>query len=262
MPFAAPPPWARIIQWPARLAVMVFACATLNSFPMDQQIMQDAKEMRSYWDDKITWWADSSYEEKPRGAVQRFMARLRRSVHARAVISLELLRPIIAGKTVLDVGCGNGHFLKGCLEAGAARAIGIDIAPQAVDLAAELARRNGYADRSEFHVGRAKDPLPPSDIVTGFGLIDWLSREECMAFFRQLKGRKFVFSFSEMDGSFDEWVHYFYLIERLRYFGGGVRAFHHPRSVILNRLAKAGITDVEVVVRREMRFGRLVHNLD
>lgn len=229
---------------------------------MDQRNMEHAKEMRSYWDDKITWWADSSYEEKPRGPVEKFMAHLRRSVHARAVISLEMLRPHLPGKTVIDVGCGNGHFLKGCLEAGAAHVIGIDIAPQAVEMAKDLARRNGYTDRSEFLVGRAKDKLPAGDFVTGFGLIDWLSREECMTFFRQLPDRKFIFSFSEMDGSFDEWVHYFYLIERLRYFGGGVRAFHHPRSVILNRLAKAGVRNPRVEVRKEMRFGRLVHNLD
>jgi hypothetical protein len=77
-----------------------------------------------------------------------------------------------------------------------------------------------------------------------------------------VKGRRIVFSYSEMDGSFDEWVHYFYLIQRLRWFGGGVRAYHHPRRTILNRLAKAEIRDVEIVTRREMRFGRLLHNLN
>ncbi len=223
---------------------------------------QDRQEMRRYWDEKISWWADSSYEEHPRGPVDRLMAHLRRSVHARAVIALEMLRPHLAGKTVVDVGCGNGHFLHCCLEAGAAHAVGIDISPAAIEEARSLAERHGTADRSEWHVGRAGDgTLPPGDFVTGFGLVDWLEKDECMQFFKALHGRHFVFSFSEMDGSFDEWVHYFYLIKRLEWFGNGVRAYHHPRRTILRRLQRASIDDVQVVARREMRFGRLVHNL-
>jgi predicted RNA methylase len=220
-------------------------------------------EMKGYWDEKISWWAESSYEEQPRGALDRFMARLRRSVHARAVIALELLKPHIEGKTILDIGCGNGHFVKGCVELGAKHAYGIDISPEAIKLARRLAEKNGYADRSTFSVGRAGDSdLPQTDFVTGFGLIDWLSGAECMTMLRNIEGRKFVFSYSEQDGSFDEWIHHFYLIERLRWFGGGVRAYHHPREVIVRRFRKAGHGPVEVVERREMRFGRLIHNLE
>lgn len=218
--------------------------------------------MSRYWDDKISQWAASSYEEQPRGPVQRFMAHLRRSVHARAVIALDILSPHLEGKTVLDVGCGNGHFLKGCLDRGAARVHGIDISPEAVGLARELAARHGYADRSEFTTGRAGGALPPSDFVVGLGLIDWLRRGECMTMLRAIKGRKFLFSYSEQDGSFDEWIHHFYLVERLRWFGRGVRVYHHPRKVILERFDEAGLGPLTVVERKEMRFGRLIHNLD
>ena len=222
----------------------------------------DQHEMKNYWDDKITWWASSSYEEQPRGPIEKWMAGLRRSVHARAVVALELLRPQLAGKTILDIGCGNGHFLKCCVQMGAKRGYGIDIAPQAVDLARELADKNGVGDRLEFAVGRAgQGTFPETDIVTGFGLVDWLSRDECMKLFQSARGKKFVFSYSEQDGSFDEWVHHFYLIERLRYFGNGVRAYHHPRSIIQKRLREAGLTGVKFVAREEMRFGRLIHNL-
>jgi predicted RNA methylase len=226
--------------------------------------MAEQEGMRTYWDEKITWWADSAYEEKPRGIIERWMAHLRRSVHARAVIALDLLKEgHLQGRTVLDIGCGNGHFAQACINAGAAHVIGLDISPQAIAMAKQLAQRHGVADKTTFVVGRAgQEKLPDADIITGFGLIDWLSREECQRLFNALGGRRFIFSFSEMDGSFDEWVHYFYLIERLRYFGGGVRAYHHPRRVILNRLYKAGIRDVEIVVRKEMRFGRLIHNLN
>ncbi|HNM47483.1 MAG TPA: SDR family oxidoreductase, partial [Candidatus Sumerlaeota bacterium] len=110
-------------------------------------------------------------------------------------------------------------------------------------------------------MGRAGEPLPPSDVVTGFGLVDWLEREECLRFFRNIKDRTFMFSYSDQDGSFDEIIHHFYLVERLRLFGGGVRAYHHPRATIEGRLRKCNITNFEIVSRKEMRFGRLVHNL-
>ena len=224
---------------------------------------QSPDEMTHYWDDKITWWAESSYEEQPRGLTGRIMAHLRRSVHARAVIALEILRPHIEGKTILDIGCGNGHFVKGCLDLGAKHAYGMDISPQAVDLARRLAEKNGYADRAEFYTGRAGDGnFPEADIVTGLGLIDWLSPAECMAMLRAIRGRKFLFSYSEQDNSFDEIVHHFYLIERLRWFGKGVRAYHHRRETILSRFRKAGLAPVTIVERKEMRFGRLVHNLE
>jgi predicted RNA methylase len=220
------------------------------------------REMRSYWDAKITSWASSSYEEAPRGPVQKFMANLRRSVHARAVIAIEVLKPHLAGKTVLDLGCGNGHFAAGCLEAGAARVIGMDIAPQAVELAKELAKRNNIADRTEFYVGNVTDgSFPEADFTTGFGLVDWLEPEECRAMLDALRGRKVLFSYSEADGTFDEWVHYFYLVKRLEWFGGGVRAYHHKREEILSRFRDGGFGEMQVVVRKEMRFGRLVHNL-
>mgnify|MGYP006444120441 CR=1 FL=1 len=220
-------------------------------------------EMQSYWDEKISWWACSSYEEQPRGPMERLMARLRRSVHARSVIALELLRPHIEGKTILDIGCGNGHFVKGCLELGARKAYGMDISPRAISLARRLAEKNGYADRAEFFTGRAADgDFPKAQIVTGLGLIDWLEAAECMAMLRAIRGRKFVFSYSEQDNSFDEWVHHFYLVERLRWFGKGVRAYHHPRHVILRRFRKAGFRNVKILEHREMRFGRLIHNLE
>lgn len=226
-------------------------------------IVTQSSGMKSYWDEKITWWASSSYEERPRGPIERWMARLRRSVHARAVIALDLLRPHLHGRTVVDIGCGNGHFAKGCIELGAAHVTGIDISPQAVDLARRLAAENGIADRTTFLVGKAGDGnLPDSDFVTGFGLIDWLGRQDCLALFRAVRGRQFVFSYSEMDRSSDEWIHYFYLVERLRLFGNGVRAYHHPRRVIFNRLHQTGHRNVQLVCRREMRFGRLIHNLD
>ena len=76
---------------------------------------------------------------------------------------------------------------------------------------------------------RAGEPLPPSDVVTGFGLVDWLEREECLRFFRNIKDRTFMFSYSEQDGSFDEIIHH-----TLRCTNDGICFLGHHRLNELN----------------------------
>jgi ribosomal protein L11 methyltransferase len=53
----------------------------------------------------------------------------------------------IHGKTILDVGCGSGILSLVALVLGAARAVAIDVDPDAVDVTRENAERNGMAGR-------------------------------------------------------------------------------------------------------------------
>ncbi|MFG1780767.1 SAM-dependent methyltransferase [Micromonospora sp. NPDC049051] len=54
---------------------------------------------------------------------------------------------------VLDVGCGGGQLLvDACLRDKSLRGVGLDISPEAVEVARDLARREGVDDRVEFMV--------------------------------------------------------------------------------------------------------------
>lgn len=222
--------------------------------------MARADEVRAYWDRKIVDWDDSSYDrERPRG----LLGRLRSSVDARMKLALDLLRPVAAGKTVLDLGCGGGRLTVATVrQLGAAKAHGIDISPAGIERGRQLAQEAGVAGRVTFEAGSVVGrPLPPADITLGLGLLDWLDDDETEALLTELRGRRIVLSYSERDWSPAEIVHRFYLIYPLALFGGHVRARHHRRGDIIALMQRHGFVPCEIVDHPAARFGKIVHNL-
>jgi ribosomal protein L11 methyltransferase len=68
--------------------------------------------------------------------------------HPTTALCLEWLDGLeLAGKTVIDYGCGSGILAIAALKLGAASAVGIDNDPQALTASADNAERNGVADR-------------------------------------------------------------------------------------------------------------------
>lgn len=221
---------------------------------------QSTEPRASYWNAKIRKWAGSSYT-KERGDV---MSRLRSSIDARKDEAKKILRQYAGdGYTLLDLGCGAGQFvIEAVKDCGAARAVGVDFSSEAIGFANELRDDAGLApEQAAFQTARTGDPWPEAQIVTGLGLLDWLDEKQIEELFSRLAGKKFLLSYSEQDNSFDEIVHRFYLVYRLKFFGKGVRAYHHRRGFILGLVEKYQLGPVEIVSAPGMRFGRLVHNL-
>jgi ubiquinone/menaquinone biosynthesis C-methylase UbiE len=59
----------------------------------------------------------------------------------------------IEGKTVIDIGCGPGHYSVALAAKGAARVLGVDFAPGMIDIAKKRAEGAGVADRCTFTLG-------------------------------------------------------------------------------------------------------------
>jgi SAM-dependent methyltransferase len=73
----------------------------------------------------------------------------RKSMRLRYAKSLEGCEPI-EGRTVLDVGCGPGHYSVALATKGAGRVLGLDFARGMIELAQGLARRAGVGNKCEF----------------------------------------------------------------------------------------------------------------
>jgi len=82
----------------------------------------------------------------------------------------------LEGRTVLDLGCGSGRYLVEAIHRGAARAVGLDIAPEMIDLARRLAARAPRPDRIELRCGDILGAQLETkfDLVIANGLFDYL----------------------------------------------------------------------------------------
>jgi SAM-dependent methyltransferase len=87
------------------------------------------------------------------GPLQAVINRLfRRSMKLRFLKTLDGCQPI-EGMTVLDVGCGPGHYSISLAARGARRVVGLDFAGGMLDLARRHAAEAGLAERCEFVTG-------------------------------------------------------------------------------------------------------------
>jgi SAM-dependent methyltransferase len=72
----------------------------------------------------------------------------------------------LVGRSLAELGCGPGGFAVESLKHGASASVGIDLSPEMIKAANQLADSLGMSDRAKFIVGNAADVhIPTSDIV-------------------------------------------------------------------------------------------------
>jgi magnesium-protoporphyrin O-methyltransferase len=72
----------------------------------------------------------------------------------------------LESRSVLELGCGRGELSADLARAGAVRVTGIDLSPDNVAAARQIAAEDGLSDRVEFHVGNAAEAqLSPHDVI-------------------------------------------------------------------------------------------------
>lgn len=129
---------------------------------------------------------DAIYEDQ-KSAFARWVDNVWRGVVRRRFdLTLERLEPL-AGKTVLDVGCGSGRYCLAYAERGATQVVGVDFAAPMIELARKHARRLGVEPQCDFRVGTFPQAVPdgPFDASTAMGFFDYV--EEPVAIIRRMR---------------------------------------------------------------------------
>jgi SAM-dependent methyltransferase len=137
------------------------------------------------------------------GVVDGLLNRLfRKSMKLRFIKSVEGCQPI-EGKSVLDVGCGPGHYSITLAQRGARQVVGLDFADGMLGIAARHAADAGVSERCRFEVGDflAYDPPKRFDYVIVMGFMDYM--QDPRTVIRKvlsLTGSKAFFSFPAAGG--------------------------------------------------------------
>jgi 2-polyprenyl-3-methyl-5-hydroxy-6-metoxy-1,4-benzoquinol methylase len=169
---------------------------------MDSKHISESGE---YWKEHLLSWEASAYYKDTQHKANlwdRLSTVFRGdAMYVRMNAALELLRPYLTGKTVLDVGCASGRFAFQLLNAGAAKVYGIDISPEAIQIAEEHRAQARLEDRLDFSVidiVHPENPLPKSDMVTALGVIEYFDPRAMSTFLGNLQAKYFFLDFPDI----------------------------------------------------------------
>ncbi len=134
---------------------------------------------------------------------ERVINRLfRHSMLVRYQRTLEGCRPL-DGASVIDVGCGPGHYSVSLARAGASRVLGLDFAPGMLKIAEQAAKSAGVAERCTFALGDFLSyPLAEKfDYAVVMGFMDYVAAPRAVIdrVLAVVRGRGF-FSFPKAGG--------------------------------------------------------------
>jgi SAM-dependent methyltransferase len=169
--------------------------------------MSDKKSQSGeYWDKHVVSWEASTYytdHNLPKPNLwDRFSTLFRgSSLYDRMTIALNMLKPYLAGLTVLEVGCASGRFADQLLAVGAARVVGVDVSEEIIRIANARRLAGPNKDRLEFFAEDLVQPglkLPKVDLVTGLGVIEYFNSKEMMIFLGSLDAPYFFLDFPDV----------------------------------------------------------------
>lgn len=136
--------------------------------------MKSLERVREYFDREAQRF-DAIYEaQKP--SSQQIVDRLFRSVVIERFRLICNLAPYQGAWSVLDVGCGSGRYSLALAREGAARVVGVDVAPSMIALARQEAAAAGFESVCEFQTGAFLDFKTDEmfDVVVATGYFDYL----------------------------------------------------------------------------------------
>lgn len=212
---------------------------------------------KQYWENKIIEWEDSVKGVNKVSFIEKVATVFRKPLQYRSSMSLQLLRPFVHEKIVLDLGCGSGFFDMALYDlAKPSKIIGIDISSQAIKRAQKTANERNLMEICQFFEGDAgRMSLPKVDVTIGLGFLDYLTLSEIKFLFERLKSKYFLFSFSERKLSVLRFMHILYMLSQ-----SCPKHFYNTKVEIKQCIGeKFGATIF--LNDRHLSFSCLVHNL-
>jgi 2-polyprenyl-3-methyl-5-hydroxy-6-metoxy-1,4-benzoquinol methylase len=226
---------------------------------------KETVDPKAFWEDKILSWEQGRYQttHTDKNLLERFANRASESLRFRQWVAGNILVKQVAGKRVLELGCGSGLLAQRLLSAGAHSYIGIDFSERAIENARARADEAGISDRVRFEAKSIKEMSEmQSDVVFSLGLLDWLSDDELDYIFKITAGTDYLHTISEKRASMANWIHRAYV--QLAY--GRQTGSYRPRYFSVAEIEEIARRHTNKSVRafreRRLSFGTLVTTLN
>lgn len=217
---------------------------------------------RAFWEAKILDWEASRYGAADRAptVMERIAGRASWSLRFRLEAALALLTPVVAGRPVLELGCGSGLLAEPLMAAGAAAYHGMDFAETAILRARQRVADGPHARRISFEAAPVAAAANPDDaVVISLGLLDWLEPRD-LRHVLSLGRRGFLHTFSERRASPQQWIHRLYVHAAYGRRNRGYAPRYHKASD-LAAMAAAGSTQPSVIRDPRLTFGVFLTDL-
>jgi SAM-dependent methyltransferase len=136
--------------------------------------VNERERVEKYFD-RVAGSFDAIYSGRKPGPFRLWDRITRRNIYDRLEFSLAALSPL-AGRRVLDVGCGSGRYGIALAERGASEVMGIDVSAGMLRLARALTAEHGVGGRCRFGQHDVRD-LPPTrafDDAVAMGFFDYV----------------------------------------------------------------------------------------
>jgi 2-polyprenyl-3-methyl-5-hydroxy-6-metoxy-1,4-benzoquinol methylase len=130
---------------------------------------------RKFWNSEADAFERIYSHEKSK--LSNLLDRLfRKDMYERFVFTIRECEPV-AGRTFLDVGCGNGLYSVELARKGARRVVGLDISPVMIERSQQSARKEGLEEKLTFLQTDllAYEPAEKYDVSYGIGLFDYIT---------------------------------------------------------------------------------------
>lgn len=220
---------------------------------------------KKFWESKILAWERGRYTPRQVESVS-FMERIAdlssMSLRYRIRISVELLKPFLSGRSILEVGCGSGIIAADLLEAGASRYHGIDIAATAIAAAARRKQQHGWDDRITFEEASVISMRDVEhDVVLSLGVLDWLTDEEHVILFCKQGRADYLHAIAEKRLSLQQMIHRAYVHFAYGHRTQGYKPRYLSAVAIARIAARHGKPEAFAFRHPRLSFGALVSSL-
>lgn len=219
---------------------------------------------REFWNEKLIGWEEDRYSSGAQG--RGFLENLARQFSGlpeRMATAQRVLMPRVAGKRIIEVGCGTGALAESLIEAGAESYLGFDIADSAVSSAQERVNKAGLSEKIEFRQGGVADIVDvEADIVFSMGLLDWLTHSEIESVFALVEGAEYLHSFSEKSLSIWRLIHIVYVFIAYGHKTGKYKPAYHTLAELSEIALRHNTKPIVPIRKAGMRFGCFMTSLD